>query len=70
MNNNERLAEIISSKLVEKHLVKEDNSVFKTKLSAGTLKEIDWKFLIEDAISISDETQSNTNEIQQIDETE
>lgn len=70
MNNNERLAEIISLKLIEKSLIKEDNSTFKNKLSAGTFKEADWKFLLEDVKSIIDDTQTNTNEIQEIDETE
>lgn len=70
MNNNERLAEIISLKLIEKSLIKEDNSTFKNKLSAGTLKEGDWKFLLEDVEAISDNNESNTNEIQEIDETE
>lgn len=70
MNNNERLAEIISLKLIEKSLVKEDNSNFKNQLSAGTLKEADWKFLLEDAQPISDDIQGNTIDKQKIDETE
>lgn len=70
MNNNERLAEIISSKLAEKRLIKEDNSVFITKLSAGTLKEADWKFLLEDVEPISADTHSNTNHKKEVDGTE
>ena len=48
MNNNERLAEIIESKLLEKGLIVENNSDFKNKLSSGNLKDVDWKFLLEE----------------------
>ena len=70
MNNNERLAEIIESKLLEKGLIVENNSDFKNKLSSGNLKDVYWKFLLEDVTSISQNPQAETNETQQEDETE
>ena len=70
MNNNERLAEIIESKLLEKGLIVENNSDFKNNLSSGNLKDVDWKFLLEDVTSISQNPQAETNETQQEDETE
>lgn len=70
MNNNERLAEIIASKLLEKGLIVENNSDFKNKLSSGNLKDVDWKFLLEDVTSISQNPQAETDETQQADETE
>ena len=70
MNNNERLAEIIESKLLEKGLIVENNSDFKNKLASGNLKDVDWKFLLEDVTSISQNPQAETNETQQEDETE
>lgn len=70
MNNNERLAEIIAAKLVEKGLIEENNSDFKNKLSGGNLKDVDWKFLLEDVTSIAQNPQEETNETQEADETE
>lgn len=70
MNNNERLAEIIESKLLEKGLIVENNSHFKQKLSGGSLKEADWKFLLEDVTPISQNAQTETKETQEADETE
>ncbi len=70
MNNNERLAEIISSKLSERGLISENNTDFKNKLSNGNLKDIDWKLLLEIVIPTSQNTQSEINEAQEVDETE
>ena len=70
MNNNERLAEIIESKLLEKGLIVENNSDFKNKLSSGNLKDVDWKFLLEDVTSIWQNPQAETIETQQEDKTE
>ena len=49
MNNNQRLSEIITTKLKEKKLIKE-NSDIESKLANGTLKESDWKFHLEDVL--------------------
>lgn len=49
MNNNQRLSEIITTKLKEKKLIKE-NSDIESKLANGTLKESDWKFYLEDVL--------------------
>lgn len=70
MNNNERLAEIISSKLIERGLISENNTDFKNKLSSGNLKDIDWKLLLENVTPTSQNTQSEINEAQEVDETE
>lgn len=69
MNNNERLAEIIAAKLLEKGLIEENNSDFKNKLSGGNLKDVDWKFMLEDITSIAQNPQEETNETQEADET-
>lgn len=70
MNNNERLAEIIASKLSEKGLIGDKNTDFKNKLSSGNLKDVDWKLLLENVTPISQSTQSEINEAQEVDETE
>lgn len=69
MNNNERLAEIIATKLLEKGLIAENNTDFMNKLSGGNLKDVDWKFLLEDVTPLSQNAQTETNETQE-DETE
>lgn len=69
MSNSERLADIIASKLIERGFITPDNTEFKTKLANGSLKEADWKFLLEDVASITQNQQIESNEIQK-DETE
>jgi len=70
MSNSERLANIIASKLIERGFVKPENNDFKAKLANGSLKDSDWKFLLEDVENIHLDDQLEITESQDIDETE
>lgn len=66
-NNNERLAAIITEKLKEQGLIKQDNTSFQNNLAKGKLKEEDWKISLEEVLKTTEES---TNENPEENETE
>lgn len=66
-NNNERLAAIITEKLKEEGLIKQDDTSFQNNLAKGKLKEEDWKISLEEVLNTTEES---TNENSEENETE
>ena len=61
-NNNERLAAIITEKLKEEGLIKQDDTSFQNNLAKGKLKEEDWKISLEEVLNTTEESTKENSE--------